>query len=57
MAPRLGLAEQALAGMTYRPTEFSCMYHSVPGKRPCTAFQGATVAASIYTNLWNFDPG
>ena len=22
-------------------------YCSVPGKRPCTAFQGATVAASI----------
>ena len=26
-----------------------CAYHSVPGKRPCTAFQGATVAASIQT--------
>ena len=25
------------------------IYHSVPGKRPCTAFQGATVAASIQT--------
>ena len=28
----------------------------LPGKRPCTAFQGVNVAASIYTNIWNFDP-
>ena len=27
-------------------------YHSVPGKRPCTTFQGATVAASIQTYMY-----
>ena len=25
----------------------AAVYHSVPGKRPCTTFQGAIVAASI----------
>ena len=25
------------------------IYHSVPGKCPCTSFQGATVATSIQT--------
>ena len=30
--------------------------HPLPAKCPCTVFQGATVAASICTNVWNFDP-
>ena len=31
--------------------------HSRVSAHACTAFQGVTVAASIYTNVWNFDPG
>ena len=30
------------------------VYHSVPGKR--SYVPGVTVAASIYSNIWNFDP-
>ena len=36
--------------LPYRSVPGKC---PLPGKRPCTAFQGATVAASV----WNFDPG
>ena len=35
-------------------TRYAIYYRSVLGKRPCTAFQGVTTAASIQP--WNFDP-
>ena len=31
------------------PTQIKLLHHNVPGKRPCTTFQGATVAASMQT--------